>query len=109
MSLRRDLAPLALVAAAGVLAALLVTVGGVDSALLQFAPALVLALPLLAGRYLGEERLAAVVAAFVPRRRRAASRLDARVSRAPRAIARGGRLVAAALAQRGPPAAVHAR
>lgn len=109
MSFRRDLAPLALVAVAGVLAAVLATAGGIDSAVLQFTPALVLMLPLLAGRYVGEDRLAAVAAAFVPRRTRAAGRIVARVPRAPRAFARGGRLVAAALAQRGPPLAAPAR
>jgi hypothetical protein len=104
MATRRDLLPVALVAAVGVLAALLGTVGGVDSVLLELAPVLVVFLPLLAGRYLGEERLAAVVAAFAPRRARAAVRLTPRTPRAPRAFVRGGRLVASALAERGPPA-----
>lgn len=104
MATRRDLLPVALVAAVGVLAALLGTVGGVDSVLLELAPVLVLVLPLLAGRYLGEERLAAIVSRFAPRRVRAAARLTPRTPRAPRAFARGGRLVASAFAERGPPA-----
>ncbi|MTD45133.1 hypothetical protein GKE82_12725 [Conexibacter sp. W3-3-2] len=88
---------------------MLTTVGGIDSWLLELAPVLVLLLPLLAGRYLGEKRLAAVVAAFAPARRRAALRLTARLPRAPRAFARRGRLVASALAERGPPALAPAR
>jgi hypothetical protein len=73
-------------------------------------PALVLALPLLAGRYVGEERIARLAARFVEPARRAASRLIARLPRAPRAIVpRGGRLLACSLAERGPPAALAAR
>lgn len=110
MPTRRDLLLLALVACGGVLAALLATVGGVDTALLQIAPALVLFVPLLAGRYVGEDRLVAAIAAFVPRRARAAARLVPRLPRAPRhAAPRGGRLLAAALAHRGPPGAALAR
>ena len=73
-------------------------------------PALVLALPLLAGRYVGEERIARLAARFVAPARRAASRLTARLPRAPRALVpRGGRLLACSLAERGPPAALAAR
>ncbi|WP_372789769.1 hypothetical protein [Paraconexibacter sp.] len=109
MSLRRDLLPLALLAAVAVLAAVLCTVFGVDSAALHFTPALVVLLPLLAGRYLGEERLAAVVAAFAPGRRRAVARISPRTGRAPRRVALvGGRLLAAAHAERGPPVALAA-
>jgi hypothetical protein len=73
-------------------------------------PALVLALPLLAGRYVGEERIARLAARFVERVRRAAPRLIARLSRAPRALVpRGGRLLACSLAERGPPVTLAAR
>jgi hypothetical protein len=73
-------------------------------------PALVLALPLLAGRYVGEERIARLAARFVARVRRVVPRLVARLPRAPRALApRGGRLLACSLAERGPPAALAAR
>ncbi len=110
MSSRRHLLPLAFLAAVAVLAAVLCTVGGVDSAILQITPVFVVLLPLLAGRYLGEERLAAIVAAFAPRRRRAASRIAPRTGRAPRRVALvGGRLLAAAHAERGPPAVLVTR
>jgi hypothetical protein len=74
------------------------------------APALVLALPLLAGRYVGEERIARLVARLCRAAPRAARRLAARLPRAPRALLpRGGRLLAFALAERGPPAVLAAR
>ncbi len=79
-------------------------VAGLGELLAFAAPVLVLALPLLAGRYLGEERIA-----------RAAGRMRARRSR-PRSVAvpmarlrpartvvRGGRLIAMSLAVRPPP------
>jgi hypothetical protein len=73
-------------------------------------PALVLALPLLAGRYVGERSIARLASRFVLRARRAARTLSARLPRAPRAVlARGGRLLAASLAERGPPALRAAR
>jgi hypothetical protein len=73
-------------------------------------PALVLALPLLAGRYVGEDRIARLAARFVARVRRAAPRLAARLPRGPRALVpRGGRLLACSLAERGPPVALAAR
>jgi hypothetical protein len=73
-------------------------------------PALVLALPLFAGRYVGEERIARLAARFVVRVRRAAPRLTARLPRAPLALPpRGGRLLACSLAERGPPAVLAAR
>jgi hypothetical protein len=50
MNSRRDLAPLALVAVVGVLAALLATIGAIDSIVLQFAPALLLLAASLAQR-----------------------------------------------------------
>jgi hypothetical protein len=77
-------------------------VTGLDTGLWYLAPALVLCAPLLMGRYVGEQRL-------VPRVRR-----ERRVPRrAPqvltphshvRVMQRGGRLVAAAMAKRPPPA-----
>jgi hypothetical protein len=73
-------------------------------------PALVLALPLLAGRYVGEERLARLVARLDATVSRAARTLDDRLPRAPRAVLpRGGRLLAASLAERGPPWSLAAR
>lgn len=80
----------ALVLAAGALAAL---------------PALLAFLPLFAGRYLGADRLEALI----ERRRDRRARKPAR-SRLPRFAAysfpaRGGRLIARSLAERGPPPA----
>jgi hypothetical protein len=73
-------------------------------------PLLVLALPLFAGRYVGERRIGRLVARFAVPARRTVRRLTARLARAPRALMpRGGRLVAASLAERGPPAAFAAR
>jgi hypothetical protein len=73
-------------------------------------PALVLALPLLAGRYVGEERIARLAAHLHADAPRAARRLAARLPRAPRALLpRGGRLIAFGLAERGPPAVLAAR
>ena len=78
---------------------------GVQTGLLYLAPALFLALPLLAGRYVGEETVAKLASALMwLRRRRAANRLLARLPRAPRVLlARGGRLLAVGLGERGPP------
>jgi hypothetical protein len=78
---------------------------GVDTGLLYLAPALLLCLPLLLGRYLGEEQLAELA----KRSPRCAVR---RVSRLPvprshvRLMQRGGRLVASSLAKRPPPPAM---
>jgi hypothetical protein len=79
---------------------------GVHTDVLLAAPVLALLIPLLAGRYLGEERLARMAEAFAPRRRRAAGTLVPRRLRGPRATPRGGSLIARALAVRPPPAAL---
>jgi hypothetical protein len=73
--------------------------GGLDTGLLFLAPAFVLLLPLLAGRYVGERALAPLVR---PVRRALAAAL--RLSR-PRArlVPRGGLLVGCSLAGRAPP------
>jgi hypothetical protein len=78
---------------------------GVPGDVLLALPALLVALPLLAGRYVGEERLARLAAAFVTRRRRAAAVLAVSARRSPRPLPRGGHLIAASLAVRPPPAA----
>ena len=82
------------------------TLVGVHSDVLLAVPALVFALPLLAGRYVGEQQLARLAAAFVaaapaPPRPRSCRR----ARRAPHALPRGGRLIASSLAVRPPPAA----
>ena len=81
------------------------TLVGVHSDVLLAAPALVFALPLLAGRFVGEEQLARLAAAFHVARRRPAGTIHSRVRRAPRRLPRGGRLIATALAVRPPPSA----
>src|ERR687884_269724 len=74
---------------------------GISGDVLLAAPALILLLPLLAGRYVGEEGIARLSAAMAQPRRRTVVAL-ARPRRAPRVLARGGRLIAVALAGRGP-------
>jgi hypothetical protein len=101
---RRDQRLLLGLAALTLLFALVQSATGISADVLLAAPALVLLLPLLAGRYLGEDGLARLTAALAPLRRRpAVTPLAPR--RAPRLLARGGRLIAVALAHRGPPAA----
>jgi hypothetical protein len=82
---------------------LLHEVAGLGTGFMFMAPALTLVFPLLAGRYVGEERLLSL-ARSVPTPRRAP-----RVPTLPRRgfeplLARGGRLIGAALAVRPPPA-----
>jgi hypothetical protein len=105
MAVRKDLRPLLVVAVLGVLVALAETITGLDTGLLLLSPALVLLLPLLAGRYLGEESLQRLAARMKAPRRRASRPASAPLPRRrPRtAVVRGGRLLAAALAERGPP------
>jgi hypothetical protein len=80
------------------------TLVGVQTDVLLAAPVLVFGLPLFGGRYVGEEQLARLAAAFVAARRRPAAALSPTARRAPRAVPRGGRLIAASLAVRPPPA-----
>jgi hypothetical protein len=80
------------------------TLVGVHPDVLLAAPVLVFALPLLAGRYVGEEQLARLASAFVAARRRPAAALVPSVRRASNDVPRGGRLIAASLAVRPPPA-----
>lgn len=95
--------------ALGVLAvglALAQQVTGVDTAMLAMSPAIALFLPLLSGRYVGEETLHRWKAAFVPRRPRAVAALLARLPRRPHAAAPGARgRFAPAVSRRGPPRA----
>jgi hypothetical protein len=104
MPVRRDLRPLLIVAVLGVVVALAETVTGLDTGLLLLSPALVLLLPLLAGRYLGADTLERLAA----RRSRPNRRMRPVSAPLPRlrpraTLVRGGRLLAAALAERGPP------
>jgi len=107
---RRDQRLLFGLAALTVLLAVLQSATGVTGDVLLAAPALVLLLPLLAGRYVGEDGIARLGALLAPVRRRPVPAVPAALPlRAPRVLARGGRLIAVALAQRGPPAALLAR
>jgi hypothetical protein len=100
---RRDQRILFGLAALTVLFAIVQSATGISGDVLLAAPALILLLPLLAGRYLGEDGLARLSAFVAPPRRRAAAR-PSPSWRAPRVLARGGRLIAVALGRRGPPA-----
>ena len=77
---------------------------GVSDALIYLAPALLILLPLLSGRYPGDEALVRAARRSLPRLRRLPA-AEPRPARAPAAelLPRGGRLVGAALAGRAPP------
>jgi hypothetical protein len=80
-------------------------------ALLYAAPLLVVALPLIAGSYVGEERIVRFARAARRRGRGRAVRVvaPAGARRVLRIVPRGGRLIASSLAVRPPPAALLAR
>jgi hypothetical protein len=100
---RRARQQLSLLAALTVVVAASTFVGAHSDVLLAL-PALLFSLPLLAGRYVGEERLARLAAAFVSSRRRRSAPPKVCVRRARRTLPRGGHLIAASLAVRPPPA-----
>jgi hypothetical protein len=100
---RRDQHVLLGLAVAMVAFAVLQPLIGVNPDLLLAAPVVMLLLPLLTGRYLGEDGLVRLAARSRPPRARTAANSPA-PPRAPRIVARGGRLIASALAERGPPA-----
>jgi len=82
-------------------AVLACSIAGAGEGVLFIAPAVVLALPLLAGRYIGAERLARACGPWPARRvRAAASRPRRPFVRTP---PRGGLLIASSLAVRPPP------
>jgi hypothetical protein len=101
-----DRRPLVFAALATSVLVLVLAVAGHPELLAYASPLLVVALPLVAGRYLGEESL--------DRMRRGTARPPARravpavppVRRGFGVVPRGGRLIAAALAERGPPVLV---
>jgi hypothetical protein len=101
---RHDRTVLLAIAVVAVALALAHQATGAGGELLALLPPLLLAVPLLAGRYVGEgaiERLAARVAPAARLRRRG-TRVPLRP--APSRAVSGGRLLAAGLARRGPPA-----
>src|ERR687886_538508 len=102
---RRDQRLLLGLAALTLAFALVQSATGISADVLLAAPALILLLPLLAGRYVGEDGIARLSAMVAAARRRPVAVRAAQPRRAPRVLARGGRLIAVALAHRGPPAA----
>lgn len=94
---------LGLAALTAALVVVMTLVGAED--LLHTLPLLVLLLPLVGGRYLGEERLIALVRSRAPRRPVRAAHAP-RPVRTPLSLPRGGRLIATSLAVRPPPAAL---
>jgi hypothetical protein len=106
---RRDQRILLGLAALTVLFAVVQSLTGISGDVLLAAPAVLLLLPLLAGRYVGEDGLARLSALVAPPRRRPVAARATQPRRAPRVLPRGGRLIAAALAQRGPPSLSLAR
>ncbi|MGZ4270790.1 MAG: hypothetical protein ACXVFN_16450 [Solirubrobacteraceae bacterium] len=72
--------------------------------LIAIAPLALLLITLLLGRYVGEERIARLAARFRPPRRRPSAPPLSSSRATACALPRGGRLIAASLAQRGPPA-----
>jgi hypothetical protein len=104
---RRDLRLLMAVCALALVWLVAQGVVGASAGLLFLAPAMFMALPLLAGRYLGAERLSRVSRSRAPRGRRVRIAIPARrvfCSTPPR----GGLLIASSLAVRPPPLAVFA-
>ena len=97
-----------LLLALAVLAPLVVLGGhelGLSADALLAAPLVVLLLPLLGGRYVGEEQLARLRAAIAPAPRRRPSVLLGAARRMPgRVVPRGGLLLAFSLSVRPPPA-----
>jgi hypothetical protein len=100
---RRDQRILLGLAALTLLFAVVQSATGISGDVLLAAPGLILLLPLLAGRYVGEDGIARLSAWLAPPRRRPVAARATQPRRAPRVLPRGGRLIAAALAQRGPP------
>ncbi len=104
---RRDLRLLALLAGLAIAWALVQAATGYDGGFAFMAPAVFVAVPLLAGRYLGEDQIAQL--AYWMQRRRAPRRAPrVRGQARPRrsAISRGGALIARSLAVRPPPFAL---
>src|SRR5690348_190887 len=100
---------LCLTAAVAVAVAVALLLAGVHTDALTAAPALLLLLPLAAGRYVGSERLVRLVRRVPAPRRRGAEPRSAVRRPGRRAGARGGLLIAVALSRRGPPESALAR
>jgi len=85
---------------------LLAALAGHAELLAYGAPVFLLAVPLLAGRYVGEERLERLREGFTARRRRPRAAPAPAGLRFSVPLPRGGRLIARSLAVRPPPAPV---
>ncbi len=77
-------------------------ISGADSGLLYLAPAVVLCAPLLIGRYVGDEQLAALAGRVAARRSWRTAHVPMPRGHVP-LMERGSRLVASSLAKRPPP------
>ncbi len=104
---RRDLRLLFVLAGLAIGWALVQAATGYDGGLAFMAPAVFVAVPLLAGRYLGEDQIAHL-ACWVQRRRapRRAPRVHGHARAPRRLLSRGGALIARSLAVRPPPLAL---
>jgi hypothetical protein len=100
---------LCLTAAAALAVGLGLLLAGVGGDALMAAPALLLLLPLAAGRYVGSERLVRIVRRRPGPRRRGGEPRPAPRRPLRRAVVRGGLLIAVALGRRGPPESALAR
>jgi len=92
-----------LAAAATAAVLLLAALAGHVELIAYVAPLFALGIPLVAGRYLGEETLERLRSRREPTRRLKAVALLGGVRRAAASFPRGGRLIARGLAERGPP------
>jgi hypothetical protein len=99
---------LALLGAATLAAAVACAIGighveGITTGLLYLAPALLLLWPLLRGRYVGEAAVCRLASARTASRRPAGAAVPVAARRPAVLLARGGRLLASAIATRPPP------
>jgi len=101
---RRDRNLLAFAAVASALALVVAASAGHVELLAYAAPLAVLALPLLSGRYVGEEQIARIARRGVRRPRFGLTAASAPRPRLAAFVPRGGRLIADSLAVRPPPA-----
>lgn len=102
---RRNLRMLVILAVASAALLLLFATGLVGFGLLQAAPAVFLAIPLLAGRYIGEDRLLEIASRRRSRRPNRVAPSAPIAGRPVIGLPRGGRLIAMSLAVRPPPSA----
>jgi hypothetical protein len=100
---RRDLRLLLVLAAVALLWAATQSAIGYEGGWTFLAPAMLVALPLLAGRYLGEERIVRMASQFAARRLVRGPRVQGRRRARESLFCRGGALIARSLAERPPP------